>query len=305
MSCPRVSPVASFVSLLKRFSNLPRPQLYPLLNIVDTTMEQISPPFIKVQEAASFTKFSDLPPELRIKIWQFAMPEARTVVIKSPYTRHKHIPTSLDEALPQAHDDEETWQSTTQIPALLHVNAEARYEALKHYSLSLGVGKGQPRVYIDFERDTIFFGGAELEPTCWPLWAHTDGLGKVRRLAVVPQGAWRALRWKKVDYNSLEKLIFVHDSEEVKPGRLSQLVEDEQSEPELSPELERQTRQWETAMMMGPQPEADEAGELDSPKKQRIQEARDEFATLKMVLLTKWEKEPTISTAVFGKAGDM
>ncbi|RYC64675.1 hypothetical protein CHU98_g1547 [Xylaria longipes] len=260
-------------------------------------MEQTSSPF-QVQGATSFTKFRDLPPELRIKIWQFAVPEARTVVIKSPFTRQNHIPTSLDEALPQAHDGEETWQSTTQIPALLHVNAEARHEALKHYSLSLGVGKGQPRVYVDFDRDTIFFGGAELQPTCRSLWANTNGLNKVRRLAVVPQGAWRALRWKKVDLNSLEKLIFVHNPEEVKPGCLPQLVEDEQLEPELSLELERQTRQWETAMM-GSQLEP------DTPKKQRIQEARDEFATLKMVLLAEWEKEPTVSTAVFGKTGDM
>ncbi|KAI0443943.1 hypothetical protein F4803DRAFT_289896 [Xylaria telfairii] len=257
-------------------------------------MERTWPLSTNVQGATYFTQFRRLPAELRIMIWQFAMPDPRTVVIKSPFTRRKHIPTSLDEALPQAQDREETWHSTTQVPALLHVNGEARYEALKHYSLSLGVGKGQPRVYVDFARDTVFFGAEELEPTCWPLWASMNDLNKVRRLAVVPQGAWRALRWKKVDLNSLEKLIFVHDSEEVNPGCLPRLVEDKPSEAELSDELEWQTQQWEIAML--PQPD---------PKKQRIQEARDEFDTLKMILLVEWEKEPAVSTAVFEKAGDM
>ncbi|KAI1753619.1 hypothetical protein F4782DRAFT_83057 [Xylaria castorea] len=259
-------------------------------------MERILSSFINVLEATSFIKFGELPPELRIKIWEFAMPDARTVVIKSPYTRPKHMPTSLDEILPRVQDQEETWQSPTQVPALLHANAEARHEALKHYSLSLGVGKGQPRVYIDFDCDTIFFGGAELQPKCSSLWANTNGLNKVRRLAVVPQGAWRALRWKKVDFNSLEKLIFVHDAEEVKLGGQPQLIEDEQSEPGLGLELERHTQQWETAMM-GSYPEP------DSTKKQRIEEAREEFATLKMILLAEWEKEPIISTAIFEKAG--
>ncbi|KAI0490510.1 hypothetical protein F4859DRAFT_10898 [Xylaria cf. heliscus] len=252
-------------------------------------------PFMEVQGVTSFTKFRELPPELRIKIWQFAIPEPRTVVVKSPYTRQRHIPASLDDVLPQVHGNEDTWHSMTQIPSLLHVNAEARYEALKHYSLSFGVGGGQPRVYVDFDRDTVFFGSKELEPKCQSLWANMNGLDKVHRLAVVPQGAWRALRWKKVDLNSLQKLIFVHDTENARPGRLSRLIEDGQSEPEMSLELERQTRQWETIMGLEPEPEP----EPDSPKKQRIQEARDEFATLKMVLLAEWENEPTVSTAVF------
>ncbi|TRX89531.1 hypothetical protein FHL15_009575 [Xylaria flabelliformis] len=260
-------------------------------------MKQMLPSFIKALGATSFTKFRELPPELRIKIWEFAMPDARTIIVKSPYTRQKRLPASLDGVLPQVQDEGEAWQSPTQVPALLHVNAEARHEALKHYSLSFGVGKGQPRVYVDFDRDTIFFGVAELQPDCSSLWADTHDLDKVRRLAIVPQGAWRALRWKKVDLNSLEKLIFVHDPEEAKPGDQPQLIEDEQSEPELSLELERRTQQWEIAMM-------ESYTEPDSPKKQRIEEAREEFATLKMILLAEWEKEPTVSTAIFEKAGD-
>ncbi|KAJ8116332.1 hypothetical protein ONZ43_g4467 [Nemania bipapillata] len=244
--------------------------------MIDETMEQTSALITKFQGASSFTKFADLPPEIRIKIWQLAMPGPRTVVIKSPHTRSKHTPTSLDDILVHtASDAELAWHSTTQIPALLHVNAEARYEALKHYSLSLGIGKAQPRVYVDFDRDTLFLGDAELKLECSPLWAETEDLNKVRRLAVVPEGAWRALRWMNVDINSLQKLIFVHNSENIKLGQLPQLVEDEQSEGDLSLELEQQLQLLETTA-------AGSLLELESSRKQRIEAAREEFNTLKM-----------------------
>ncbi|TGJ81134.1 hypothetical protein E0Z10_g7623 [Xylaria hypoxylon] len=256
-------------------------------------MEQTSTLTVNPHGATSFPKFRELPAELRIKVWQFAMPGARTVIIKSPHTR-KNVPTSLDEALPQALDGEMTWQSTTRIPALLHVSAEARHEALKHYSLALGVDKAQPRVYIDFNRDTIFFGDAELTPECSPLWTKTNDLEKVRRLAVVPEGAWRALRWTNVDLTSLKTLIFVDDTEKIKPGCQAHLVEDEPSVAELilQFQLEQQIQQLETTM-------AEVQLELENPMKQRIQAARDELDTLKMVLPVEWEKDLVVSTAVF------
>ncbi|KAI0533946.1 hypothetical protein GGR58DRAFT_83947 [Xylaria digitata] len=255
-------------------------------------MEQASSPSLKSHGATSFPKFRELPAELRIKIWQFVMPEARTVIVKSPYTR-ENTPTSLDVVLPQGLKNEVTWHSTAQIPALLHVNAEARHEALMHYSLSLGVGVAQPRVYIDFNRDTLFFGDAELTPECSSLWTKTNDLDKVRRLAVVPEGAWRALRWTNIDLTSLQTLIFVHDTENITRGCQPQLVEDEQSVAELSLqlELEQQIQQLETSM--------EEVLDLENPMKQRIQAARDELDTLKMVLPAQWEKDLMVSTAVF------
>ncbi|KAI0871970.1 hypothetical protein GGS24DRAFT_37492 [Hypoxylon argillaceum] len=290
-----LTPLVSSIFPLTRFYSRQRPQYYQLLNMVDNTMEQTLALVTKLQGATTFTKFRDLPPELRIRIWQFAMPEPRTVVIKSPHTRSKPEPTSLDEILPSPLGAELGWHSTTQIPALLHVNYEARYEALKRYSLSLSIGNAQPRVYIDFDRDTLFLGDAELAPECSPLWAETPDLSKVRRLAVVPEGAWRALRWMKADVNSLQKLIFVHKSEKIKLGPLPQLVEDEQSEAESSLELEQQLQQLETVTL-------NSLLEFESSKKERIEAARDEFNTLKTVLLTQWEKEPAVSTAIFRKS---
>ncbi|KAI0966708.1 hypothetical protein F4678DRAFT_475800 [Xylaria arbuscula] len=244
--------------------------------------------------ADTFTNFGKFPAELRIKIWQFAMPEARTVVIKSPFSQ-KPAPISLDRVLPQPLDCEETWQSTTQVPALLHVNAEARHEALKHYSLSLGVGKAQPRVYVDFSRDTLFFGDAELTPECSLLWTRTKDFEKVRRLAIVPEGAWRVLQWTKdFDMNFLQTLIFVHGTETTKPGCLSQLVEDELSVAKLSfrQGLDQQVQQLEATA-------TDAQQEIENPMKQRIEAARQELETLEMVLPVRWEKGLVVSTAVF------
>ncbi|KAK5631069.1 hypothetical protein RRF57_006784 [Xylaria bambusicola] len=246
----------------------------------------------------SFVQFADLPAELRVKIWQFAIPEARTVVVKSPYSR-KIIPTSLDKVLPQGFDASETWYSTTRVPALLHVNAEARHEALKCYSLSLGVGKVKPRVYVDFNRDTLFFGDSELTPECSTLWTKTKDFEKIERLAIVPEGAWRAIQWTKdVDLASLQTLIFVHDTEKTKLGRLPKLVVDELSGTKMGLQLglEQQVQQLEDAV-------TEAQFEVESPVKQRIQAAREELDTLKMVLPVRWEREVMVSTAVFREAG--
>ncbi|KAI1425905.1 hypothetical protein F5Y12DRAFT_325386 [Xylaria sp. FL1777] len=261
-------------------------------------MDYTSSLLIKHQGARSFVKFGKLPAELRIKIWQLAMPEARTVVIKSPFSQ-KTVPISLDKVLPQPLDRGETWQSTTQVPALLHVNAEARHEALKHYSLSLGVGNTQPRVYIDFNRDTLVFGDAELTPECSPLWTQTKDFEKVRRLAIVPEGAWRVLQWTKtVDLTSLQSLIFVHDTENIKPGCQSQLVEDELSVARLDFQLGlgQQVQQLDAAP-------TEAQLEIENPMKQRMQAARQELETLKTVLPLRWVKELVVSTAVFRKIG--
>ncbi|KAJ2989430.1 hypothetical protein NUW58_g3468 [Xylaria curta] len=255
-------------------------------------MESIPQQPVNLQGEASFTKFGALPPELRIIIWQSALPEARTVAIESPYKKHKHTLNSLEEVFTRTLDLEESWRSTAQIPALLHVNIEARNEALRHYTLAFGVGRTQPRVYIDFNRDTVFFGHTELETECWPLWTRTQDLDKIRRLAVVPEGAWRVLRLKNFNLEHLEKLVFVHDSEKVKPGHVPQLVEDEELELELCLELKQHTHQSEATTI------ASEL-ELASLKKKRMEEARSELSTLKLVLPTEWEKGPVVSTAVF------
>ncbi|KAI2643198.1 hypothetical protein GGS21DRAFT_3382 [Xylaria nigripes] len=276
------------VSSLNRFYNWPRSQYYHFLNLVDITMEQTSSLINTFQMDASFTRFNELPPELRIKIWQFAMPEPRIVVMKA---RNIERPASLEEALLQTVDCEKSWQSTTQIPPLLHVNAEARYEALKHYALSFGVGKTEPKVYVDFNRDTLFFGDAELISQHLSLWAKTKDLDNIRRLATVPEGTWRILQWSQSHLDSLKKLIFVHETEKIKLGSLPQLVED--GPLETVPNFELEFRQHRITIHI-------KQSEIEG--KMRAREAREEIDTLMRVLPIQWEKEPAVSSAVFRKS---
>ncbi|KAI0399295.1 hypothetical protein F4802DRAFT_53312 [Xylaria palmicola] len=239
----------------------------------------------------AFTKFGQLPAELRVKIWQLAMPDGRLILVNPPTTRQDRVPASLEEVFTQSRDAKESWESTAPIPALLHVNTEARYEASMHYSLSLGVGTAEPRIYVDFTRDTIFFGDEALRPSCSDLWVQAQDIEKIQRLAVAPEGAWRVLRRNRISLNSLEKIIFVHGSEGVRPGHRPQLVEDQQTETGLSISLEHHIQQLEAAMVGSHL-------EPETPK-QRMEAAKEEFATLKLVLLAPWDTDPVVSTAVF------
>ena len=265
----------------------------------------------------TFPKFGDLPPELRIKIWQHAIPGPRTVIIESPFTKPQNrVPRSLEDALSRTYDKdglELTWRSTMEIPALLHVNAEARHEALQHYHLSLGVGPSKPRIYIDFGRDTLFFGHSEIMPECSPLWGATKDLQKVRRLAIVPEGAWRVMHWQNLGFKSLEKIIFVHQTEATRLGPHHQIVEDTHenvtdsktnihtdalSSSQRADGVERRPRvedPQETCASL----ESILAKFTVSPIKKRIQAAREELDILTRVLPSRWDREPAISTALF------
>ncbi|RYP28111.1 hypothetical protein DL767_007368 [Monosporascus sp. MG133] len=281
-------------------------------------MEQAQPtPYKDEWTCLNFPMFKDLPPELRIRIWQHAMPEARTVVVESPFAiARNRAPKSLEEALSRTSDEnvQDTWRSTAKIPALLHVNAEARHEALKRYRLSLGAGKAQPRIYVDFSRDTLFFGHAELKPECAKLWASTADLQKVQRLAIVPEGAWRVMRWQNAGMNALERIIFVHEADDAELGPQPQLVEDAQKdfagmETVASAGVEDHLEGAEREEGLRQEGDAQESGNsLESclarcgldPGKKRMQSAREELDTLMKVLPTRWwHREPAVSTAVF------
>lgn len=290
-------PVINSFGLLTKFYQRQRSQYLDLVDSLQFNMERtITSLFTPAKGPQTFHMFGELPPELRIKIWQEAMPAARTVAVQSPFSRRRDAPTSLDGVL-TTYDDAETWHSNTQIPALLHVNSEARHEALKHYTLALGVGDYAPRIYVDFSRDTLFFGQAELKPECSSLWGSTRDLTRAQRLAVVPEGAWRVLRWGKVDLNSLQKMIFVYDTHKLHLGPTPQLVEDVPEE-ELEELIKRIEQADEDPLAL---PEEEDSSEKQEPLKLRMQAAREELDTLAMVLPTPWEKEPLVSTATFKK----
>ncbi|KAH8664264.1 hypothetical protein BX600DRAFT_296437 [Xylariales sp. PMI_506] len=257
--------------------------------------------------ADSFTKFSQLPPELRIKIWQQALPGPRTVVVKSPFRRTR-LAHSLEDAMMQSEDHAETWYSNAPVPPLLQVNAEARHEAQKHYQLALGAKPHPPRIYVDFSKDTLFFGHSELTPNCSPILKTTEDLDKIRRLAVVPEGAYRLLHRKTQGWDSLQKIIFVHGTDEAELGPLPQLVEDEDYgmintstsnviTQDPIEEREALMDRMEVSQIGGGSMAPEDLGK-DEMKK-RMQAAQDELETLMTVLGEQWETKHMVSTAVF------
>lgn len=55
--------------------------------------------------------------------------------------------------------------SSTPLPALLHLNRDTRYEALKKYKLHFGTPFYAPNVFFNPEIDTLFFGPDDSQPT--------------------------------------------------------------------------------------------------------------------------------------------
>jgi hypothetical protein len=99
-----------------------------------------------------FTLFPELPSELRLKILHYAMPGPRILGVghRIKYTTHygRTLPESME------------WITSDPVPALLHVSHESRFESLKIYQPSLGSPSHPGKNYIDFDNDTLYFGGA-------------------------------------------------------------------------------------------------------------------------------------------------
>jgi hypothetical protein len=98
----------------------------------------------------SFTLFTGLPLELRLKIWSFIAPGPRTVSIKYKGLSFYSIGKGFSAAA--------GWRSPEPIPVILHICRESRTEALKSYQLALGSYHHPPRIYFDFSKDTLRFG---------------------------------------------------------------------------------------------------------------------------------------------------
>ncbi|KAF7560027.1 hypothetical protein G7046_g4134 [Stylonectria norvegica] len=101
-----------------------------------------------------FHHFCKLPTELRLRIWNFNLPRTRLVPI-----------TCGSSSLSRANDSSQTSLSWTSgctssaiIPVNLHVCAESRVEALKHYDLQFGFARGPGQVFFNPDRDILYFG---------------------------------------------------------------------------------------------------------------------------------------------------
>ncbi|KUJ21169.1 uncharacterized protein LY89DRAFT_715435 [Mollisia scopiformis] len=115
-----------------------------LSTAINTTLskelEKLSVHFVE------FTLFMNLPPELRLKIWFYALPRERLVEV------------ILDKLEPLELFSSSAVRSPTPVPAILQVCSESRVEALKHYSLMFSSrwGVRPARVYFDPSIDVLF-----------------------------------------------------------------------------------------------------------------------------------------------------
>ncbi|KAG0648673.1 hypothetical protein D0Z07_4629 [Hyphodiscus hymeniophilus] len=129
---------------------------------VSTHLPQ-QPPANNEPQTPVFTLFRRLPVELRTLIWRLASSEPRNLVVFGHLDINFHVvrQPSRDETHLFA------YRSTTPPPAILHVNREARVEALQIYKLDFGVefnlsNKNRslffcapPKIYINWAADTL------------------------------------------------------------------------------------------------------------------------------------------------------
>ncbi|CAG8955823.1 hypothetical protein HYFRA_00011692 [Hymenoscyphus fraxineus] len=112
----------------------------------------------------TFTRFNDLPLELRLRIWSLASSVPRVVEVRQPHQRIIRNSVSQFNLLTLTFVD--SWllgapRVYSPVPAVLHTCQESRHEALRHYTLSLAMkdnlaaGKGS---YVNFKKDMLYFG---------------------------------------------------------------------------------------------------------------------------------------------------
>lgn len=160
----------------------------------------------------TFHHFSALPTEIRLLIWQHALPGPRVIEIRT-----SNISIGIHNSY--------RWlkpRSICRIPTLLHVCRESRTEALKRYQLSfglettryLGTLRTAPGIFIDFEKDIVFFG-QKSNYSAMQLGTREGefkGLEKVRRMAMGTQDGRGGNVVYDIDFGVLKgvkELIFV------------------------------------------------------------------------------------------------
>lgn len=111
---------------------------------------KLEPPVIQPRELKSFPK---LPTEIRLMIWNLALPGPRVVDIR---LRRRHEATSTGKI-----PDVSRYVSSLDHPAMLHACSESRFVALRHYELSFEKSttteSSPAQTYINFSIDTVWF----------------------------------------------------------------------------------------------------------------------------------------------------
>ncbi|KAK3373961.1 hypothetical protein B0T24DRAFT_720542 [Lasiosphaeria ovina] len=165
----------------------------------------------------TFPQFSRQPVELRQQIWAESLPGPRVLMLqhRHQYQQRTNTPiisifililililtiktptrlATLQADLNYHHhhyQQQNVWSCTAPIPTALHVCAESRAVAQRHYRLGLAPGGASksgtpsPRIYVDFSRDVIALDAAAVASAAGRnLWRLTRDVRCVRHLAV-------------------------------------------------------------------------------------------------------------------------
>ncbi|KAF4123605.1 hypothetical protein GMORB2_6306 [Geosmithia morbida] len=123
-------------------------------------------------DAAEFPQFCRLPPELRLKVWEYLV-QPRVVVACCLHRGEDDDPNAGESLASRRRELDGRTTGGNAVPSLLHVNRESRAVGRRHYELTFAwrVSKllsdtptsRPPRVYFNFQLDTLLLTG-ELEP---------------------------------------------------------------------------------------------------------------------------------------------
>lgn len=107
--------------------------------------------------ALQFTKFPELPLEIRQEIFDWALPAAQVISI-SRYLQSLHHDGFFSFSNPGNQRFEWVANENAVVSPLLHVSREAREAVLQRYELALDGLLVKRPIYIDFHKDLIFLG---------------------------------------------------------------------------------------------------------------------------------------------------
>ncbi|KAF4636669.1 hypothetical protein G7Y89_g1408 [Cudoniella acicularis] len=175
----------------------------------------------KCGPTTTFHAFEKLPLELRTKIWDLGLPDGRVVQMKVKLVMAKY----------SRHQRGIYLNSSTPVPGMLHACLESRAIALQHYELGMGSHLSHARTYVDFTKDTIYFGDDNIGQGFTLASLLRDitekDLSKIRRLAV-SQELWNYKPFCNVhvllDFSGLKDLTLVMERANTKKGKSVALI---------------------------------------------------------------------------------
>ncbi|TGO52665.1 hypothetical protein BCON_0137g00280 [Botryotinia convoluta] len=123
-----------------------------------------------------FRRFPELPAELRLRIWKFALPDSRIVLLQAdhrfiefrePKPKEKHLLPFYNKNSRLSYRHVSTLKSGHRVPAMLSTCIESRRLALKNYKIMFSIlddgYSGFARTYFDCSVDILYLNAKTFE----------------------------------------------------------------------------------------------------------------------------------------------